>query len=129
MHLPFEIYDVLERKLGRDDAMSVAKSIQDSLTLIDDESREMAKQRKLEVKEELRIELRDELATKVDIAELRAEFSGLRAEFSGLRSTVDTAIIKLDKKFTIMWLLTMFLIILVNQDALRLMAQLFGLVR
>lgn len=32
MNLPLEIYDLLERRLGRDDAMAVAKSIEASLT-------------------------------------------------------------------------------------------------
>lgn len=119
MNLPLEIYDVLERKLGRDDAMSVAKSIQDSLTLIEDQSREIASQRKLEVKHELKVELRDELVTKSDLEAVRL----------ATKADIELSIAKLDKKFTVMWLLTMFLIILINQDALRLMAQLFGLVR
>ncbi|WP_424859125.1 hypothetical protein ACPP3B_12015 [Tepidimonas sp. HKU77] len=60
MNLPLEIYDLLERRLGRDDAMAVAKSIEASLTHIEERSREMAVQRKIEAKEELRIELRSE---------------------------------------------------------------------
>ncbi|MEW6695541.1 MAG: hypothetical protein AB1371_11460 [Pseudomonadota bacterium] len=54
MNLPLEIYDLLERRLGRDDAMAVAKSIEASLTHIEERSREMAVQRKIEAKEELR---------------------------------------------------------------------------
>lgn len=126
MNLPLEIYDVLERKLGRDDAMTVAKSIQESLTHVEDRSREIAAQRKLEIKDELKIELRDELATKADISELRI---ATKSEISELRAATKLDIAHLDKKFTVMWLLTMFLIIFVNQDALRLMAQLIGLTR
>ena len=40
MNLPLEIYDILERKLGRDDAMPVAKAIEESLSHIELRSRE-----------------------------------------------------------------------------------------
>ncbi|KLR56565.1 hypothetical protein, partial [Diaphorobacter sp. J5-51] len=71
MNLPLEIYDLLERRVGRDDAMALAKSIELSLTHMEERSKEMAAQRKLEAKAELRTELRDELATKEDMAKLQ----------------------------------------------------------
>lgn len=111
MNLPLEIFDVLDRKLGRDDAMAVAKSIESSLSHVEEQSREMAAQRKLEVKEELKIELRSELATKEDIARL------------------ETSIVKVDKKFTILWLITIFTVIFLNQNALEFLAKLLGLIK
>lgn len=122
MNLPIEIFDVLDRKLGRDDAMTVAKSIESSLSHIEDRSREVAAQRKLEVKEELKIELRDELATKVDIADVRTELKGDIAELR-------TDFVKLDKKFTVLWLITIFTVIFLNQNALEFLAKLLGLIR
>ncbi|KLR58404.1 hypothetical protein, partial [Diaphorobacter sp. J5-51] len=71
MNLPLEIYDILERKVGRDDAMAVAKCIEVSLVQMGERSKEMAAQCKLEAKDELRIELRNELATKEDLAKLQ----------------------------------------------------------
>jgi len=114
MNLPLEIYDVLERRLGRDDAMAVAKSIQVSLSHIEERSREITVQRKMETKEELKTELRDELATKADIARLEGA------------TKVDIA--KLDKKFTVLWMITIFTVIFLNQNALEFLAKLLGLI-
>jgi hypothetical protein len=120
MNLPIEIYDVLERKLGRDDAMAVAKSIQDSLSHIEERSREIVVQRKMEAKEELKTELRDELATKADIAELigKSDSYATRADLA-----------KMDKKFTVLWLITIFTVIFLNQNALEFLARLLGLIK
>ncbi|WP_424894694.1 hypothetical protein [Tepidimonas sp. HKU79] len=82
MNLPLEIYDLLERRLGRDDAMAVAKSIEASLTHIEERSREMAVQRKIEAKEELRIELRSELATKEDLLAVKEDLLAVREGMS-----------------------------------------------
>lgn len=97
LNLPLDIYDTLERRLGRDDAMVVARSIEASLSHINERSREMADQRKLEAKEELKIELRDELATKADIARLEG--------------TTKADIARLDKKFTVYFMVTIFTVI------------------
>ena len=60
MNLPLEIYDTLERKLGREDAMAIAKSIEKSLGHIEQRSYDVAAQRKLEVREEYRLNVADE---------------------------------------------------------------------
>lgn len=104
MNISLEIYDILERKLGRDDAMAVAKSIEASMSYVEERSREIAVQRKLEVKEELKQELRDELATKADIA-------------------------RLEGKMNVRFVATIAVILLVNKDALMLMAHLLGLIK
>jgi hypothetical protein len=115
MNLPLEIYDILERRLGRDDAMAVAKSIEVSLSHISERSHEMASQRKLEAKEELKVELRDELATKADIARLEG--------------ATKADIVKLDKKFTVYFMVTIFTVIFLNQNALEFLAKLIGLLK
>lgn len=102
MNIPLEVFDLLERRLGREDALAVAKSIEASLTHLEERSKEIAAQRKLEVKEELKRELRDELTTKEDLA-------------------------KLDKKFTVYFLVTIFAVIFVNQNALEFLARLLRL--
>lgn len=111
MNLPLEIYDVLERKLGRDDAMIVAKSIEVSLSHVEERSREIAQQRKLEAKDELKIELRDELATKADLAKVEARFE------------------RLDKKFSLLFAATIFTVIFLNQNALEFLARILGLIK
>ena len=140
MNLPLEIYDILERKLGRDDAMPVAKAIEVAFDRIDERSYELAAQRKLEVKEELKVELRDELATKADIAELRGEINTLRGEIKAdiaeLRgetkvefARIDTRFEKMDKKFTIYFMAIIFTIIATNHDSITLLGKILGLVK
>ena len=122
MSLPLEIYDILERRIGREDAMAVAKSIEVSRAHMADRSKEMAAQRKLEAKDELRVELRDELATKEDMANLKAEFAKLEGQM-GARFE------RMDKKFTLLFAITIFTVIFLNQNALEFLARIFGLLK
>lgn len=120
MNIPFEVFDLLEKRLGRDDALAVAKSIETSLSQIEARSKEIAAQRKLEVKDELKRELRDELATKEDIANVRAE---LKEDIANMRAELA----RLDKKFTVYFLVTIFTVIFLNQNALEFLARLLRL--
>ncbi len=143
MNIPFEVFDLLEKRLGREDALAVARSMEASLTHIEARSREIAAQRKLEVKEELKHELRDELATKEDITHVRAELkedianvrtelkediANLRAELKEDIANLRTELVRLDKKFTIYFLVTIFTVIFLNQNALEFLARLLRLV-
>ena len=144
MNLPLEIYDILERKVGRDDAMAVAKCIEVSLVQMGERSKEMAAQRKLEAKDELRIELRNELATKEDLAKLQgsvkedlAKLQGsVKEDLAKLQGSVkedlakiDARFERMDKKFTNLFLILMFTVIFLNQSALEFLARLIGLVK
>ena len=137
MNLPLEIYDTLERKLGREDAMAIAKSIEKSLGHIEQRSYDVAAQRKLEVREELRVEMRDELATKADMASLRGEMQSematlrgeMQSEMAALRGEMNTRFERLDKKFTLMFGVLVFLIIFLNQNALEFILKVVGILK
>ncbi len=133
MNLPLEIYDILERKVGRDDAMAVAKCIEVSLVQMGERSKEMAAQRKLEAKDELRIELRNELATKEDLAKLQGSVKEDLAKLQGSvkedLAKIDARFERMDKKFTNLFLILMFTVIFLNQSALEFLARLIGLVK
>ena len=122
MNLPLEIYQRLERRLGAEDAMAVTKSIEDALTHLEERSKEVSLLRKLEVREELRIEMRDELATKADIAKLQGYVD---ARFE----QVNTRFERLDKKFTLMFGVLVFLIIFLNQNALEFILKVVGILK
>jgi hypothetical protein len=122
MSLQLEVYDLLEQRLGRDDAMAVAKSIEASLTHIEERSRKMAVERKIEAKEELRIELRSELATKED---LRA----VREDLAKLEGSLREDLVKLDKKFSMYFLTIIFTVIFLNKNALEFLARILGLIK
>ena len=137
MNLPLEIYDTLERKLGREDAMAIAKSIEKSLGHIEQRSYDVAAQRKLEVREELRVEMRDELATKADMASLRGEMQSematlrgeMQSEMAALRGEMNTRFERLDKKFTLMFSGLAFLILFSNQSSLELILKIVGILK
>ncbi len=122
MNLPLEIYQRLERRLGAEDAMAVTKSIEDALTHLEERSKEVSLLRKLEVREELRIEMRDELATKADLAKLQGYVD---ARFE----QVNTRFERLDKKFTLMFGVLVFLIIFLNQNALEFILKVVGILK
>ncbi len=124
MNIPFEVFDLLEKRLGREDALAVAKSIEASLSHIEERSKEIATQRKLEAKDELKRELRDELATKEDLAKLEGS---LREDLAKLEGRMDARFERLDKKFTVYFLVTIFTVIFLNQNALEFLARLLRL--
>ncbi|BCX87765.1 hypothetical protein MIN45_P0132 [Methylomarinovum tepidoasis] len=137
MHVPIEIYQLLEDRLGREEAKKVAESIEVSLAHLEERSREIAAQRKLEAKEELKHELRNELATKEDLANLRTELkedianvrTELKEDIANLRTDVIRMEARLERKFTILWLITLFTIVFLNQNALHFLARLLGLLK
>lgn len=151
MHIPLEVIDLLEERLGREEGRKVAGAIEAALETVEARSFELAAQRKIEVREELRQEMRELLATKEDLADLRAELkediAQVRQELGGVRSelkediaTLRTGIVglgarmgskfaQLDKKFTVLWLVTLFVIVFLNQNALEFLARLLGLMK
>lgn len=122
MNLPIEVFDVFDRKFGREDAIELTKAIESSLTHIEERTYALVTQRKLEAKEELKVELRDELATKADIANLKLEIADVKLDLK-------QDIARLDKKFTVLWLVTIFSVLIVNQNALEFLAKLLGLIK
>jgi multidrug resistance efflux pump len=108
---------------------------------------ELAIQKKLE----LRDELTKELASKADIqvlkteiqtvrAEMQADLQALRAEMQAMGQRLETKIekvrlelkeeiFKLDRKFTILFIILFFTLILVNQNALEFLLKVLGLIK
>jgi hypothetical protein len=107
-------------------AMAVAKSIVASLTYIEERSREIAAQRKLEAKEELRVELRDELSTKEDLAKLGGT---IKEDLAKLEGSMNARFDRMDKKFTVLFMVTIFTVIFLNQNALEFLARILGLIK
>ena len=93
-------YKALEPRLGAESADALVSAIDDAFTELSSRHNGMLLLKKSEIREELRIEMRDELATKADIAKLQGY--------------VDTRFERLDKKFTLMFGVLVFLIIFLN---------------
>ncbi len=101
---------------------------------------ELALQKKLELKDELT----KELASKADLLALRAEMQAMEERLSAkielvrkeLDGKIEREILKLehklniiDRKFTIMFLILLFTLILFNKDALEFLLKVLGLIK
>ncbi|MBI5184125.1 MAG: hypothetical protein HZA01_00115 [Nitrospinae bacterium] len=101
--LPLEIYELLEKKVGRDEAKEVIKIIDASLETIEKKAEGIALQKKLEIKDELT----KELATKADLLVLKAEMSAMKTE---LERRIDN----LNQKLNFMIILMIIALTLMN---------------
>jgi hypothetical protein len=116
--IDLELLQLLEDKLGKEEARKVAKAIE--LGLKD--------------------ELTKELASKADIQVLKAEIQAVRAEMQAMEQRLEAKIekvrlelkeeiLKLDRKFTILFIILLFTLILVNQNALEFLLKVLGLIK
>jgi len=127
--IDLELLQLLEDKLGKETARKVAQAIEIGLEVMEKRAEELAIQKKLE----LRDELTKELASKADIQVLKAEIQTVRAEMQAmearLEAKIEREILKLDRKFTIMFIILFFTLILVNQNALEFLLKVLGLIK
>ena len=127
--IDLELLQLLEDKLGKEEARKVAQAIEIGLEILEKRAEELALQKKLE----LRDELTRELASKADIQVLKAEIQAVRAEMQAmearLEAKIEKEILKLDRKFTIMFIILFFTLILVNQNALEFLLKVLGLIK
>jgi hypothetical protein len=107
----------------------VAQAIELGLEVMEKRAEELAIQKKLE----LRDELTKELASKADIQVLKTEIQTVRVEMQAmearLEAKIEREILKLDRKFTILFIILFFTLILVNQNALEFLLKVLGLIK
>ncbi len=101
--IDLELLQLLEDKLGKETARKVAQAIELGLEILEKRAEELAIQKKLE----LRDELVKELASKADLQILRAEIQAMEAR-------IEREILRLDRKFTILFIILFFTLVLVN---------------
>jgi len=149
--IDLELLQLLEDKLGKEAARKVAQAIEVGLEVLEKRAEELAIQKKLE----LRDELTKELASKADLLALRAEMQAMeerlsakielvRKELSGeidkvkteldgkidkVRAELREEILRLDRKFTILFIILFFTLILVNQNVLEFLLKVLGLIK
>lgn len=154
--LPLEVYEVFERKFGKEDAKKVVKSLETTISDVTEYKWKVTKDELLdairkefvtrELFEERINTLRTELLGRVEKGEAellgrmekgevellgrmeknKIELEG-KIEKEGLR--LENKIVTLDRKFTIMFIILFFTIIFLNQNALEFLARVFGLIR
>lgn len=134
--IDLELLQLLEDKLGKETARKVAQAIEIGLEVIEKRAEELAIQKKLEPRDELT----KELANKADLLALKAEMQAMEAKLEAkiekVRSELKEEIFKLehklniiDRKFTIMFIILFFTLILVNQNALEFLLKVLGLIK
>ncbi|WP_299199029.1 hypothetical protein [Thermocrinis sp.] len=127
--IDLELLQLLEDKLGKETARKVAQAIELGLEVMEKRAEELALQKKLELKDELT----KELASKADIQVLKAEIQAVRAEVQAmearLEAKIEKEILRLDRKFTILFIILFFTLILVNQNALEFLLKVLGVIK
>jgi hypothetical protein len=117
--IDYELLEKLEQKVGKEKAKKIAQTIEIIYNELDKKSESLAQQKKLELKDELT----KELATKADLILVKTE---LEAKIDKEVLKLQNDIQKLDKKFTIMFIILAFLIIFINKDAIELIIKLLS---
>ena len=127
--IDLELLQLLEDKLGKETARKVAQAIELGLEVMEKRAEELAIQKKLELKDELT----KELASKADIQVLKAEIQAVRTKMQAMESRLEAKIqkeiLRLDRKFTILFIILFFTLILVNQNALEFLLKVLGLIK
>jgi multidrug resistance efflux pump len=156
--IDLELLQLLEDKLGKEEARKVAKAIELGLEILEKRAEELAIQKKLEFKDELT----KELASKADIQVLKTEIQAVRAEMQAMeqrleakielvrrelsgeidkvkteldskidkvRAELREEILRLDRKFTVLFIILFFTLILFNQNALEFLLKVLGLIK
>ncbi len=113
--IDLELLQLLENKLGKETARKVAQAIELGLEVMEKRVEELVLQKKLELKDELT----KELASKADLQILRAEIQAMEAK-------IEREILRLDRKFTILFIILFFTLILFNQNSLEFLLKVFG---
>ena len=126
--IDYELLEKLEQKVGKEEAKKIAQTIELIYNELDKKSEVLAQQKKLELKDELT----KELATKADIDMVYQKLELLKTELEAkieishkeLEAKIEKEILKIDRKFTIMFMILAFLIIFINKDAIELIIKL-----
>jgi len=116
--LPIDIFRLLEDKIGREEAIKVSSAIELSLETIENKAKDIALQKKLELKDELS----KELATKADLQLVRAEIQQVKTELEA----------KIDKSFAqskLYFVILLCAILITNPKSLELIAKILGVIK
>jgi hypothetical protein len=92
---PIETYAILEKQLGQEAALNLARTVEQAAIVMQKEANDLAQQKKIE----LRDEMNKELASKADLALVRQELIG----------KIDAVEARLERKMTVYLVITILL--------------------
>jgi hypothetical protein len=117
--IPLEIYQMLEKVLGKEDAQKAVEILQKSIN----ESLESSEEKlKISISEDLK----KELASKYDIELLRQEMRTLEVEF---KKKIEITRLEFKKDLRIAVIILIAIIAILNQNSLEFLAKLTGIVK
>jgi hypothetical protein len=117
--IPLEIYRMLEKVLGKEDAQKAVQILQKSIN----ESLESSEEKlKISISEELK----KELASKYDVELLRQEMKTLEVEF---KKEIEITRLEFKKDLRIAVIILIAIIVVLNQNSLEFLAKLIGIVK
>jgi hypothetical protein len=131
--IPLEIYQMLEKVLGKEDAQKAVEILQKSIN----ESLESSEEKlKISISEELK----KELASKYDIELLRQEMKTLEVEFKKeldvvrkeidiVRKEIEITRLEFKKDLRIAVIILIAIVVILNQNSLEFLAKLIGIVK
>jgi hypothetical protein len=115
--IDYELLEKLEQKVGKEEAKKIAQTTELIYDELDKKLESLAQKKKIELKDELT----KELATKADLEILKTELEAkIEISHKELEAKIEKGILKIDRKFTIMFIILAFLIIFINKDAVKL---------
>jgi len=135
-----ETLQFFEDRLGKEEGRKAAEVLERAYEEMEKKAESLALQKKLELKDELT----KELATKEDIARLEGMIKSestrlegmMKFEIARLEGKMESELLKIsketlriDKKFTIMFILIFFAVIFINQNAIEFILKVFNLVK
>ena len=126
--VPLELYELFEKKLGKEEAKKAIKLVEGALQTIE----EQAKAQKPLLKAEIREELRKELATKEDIALVRQEIEVVRQEIEVVRQEVrnlDQKIEFVRREMRILFYVLLAFMFLLNKGTVEFAFKVLGLLK
>jgi hypothetical protein len=117
--IPLEVYQMLEKVLGKEDAQKAVQILQKSIN----ESLESSEEKlKISISEELK----KELASKYDVELLRQEMKTLEVE---LKKEIEITRLEFKKDLRIAVIILIAIIVILNQNSLEFLAKLIGIVK
>ncbi len=123
--LPYEVYELLEKKLGKEEAKEIGKTIEKVLETIE----EKAKQEKEIAKVQLKEELKNELATKEDIKLLEQKIETVYERIETVRQEFKGEIRTLEWKMKLWIAVVIFLILFTNRQTIELLLKVIGVLK
>ena len=131
--ISIDLYQQIEQQHGKELAAQFSKTVEAAFVQMEEQGKALAAQKKIELKDELTKELVTKAEFAGEMKALREEIKTLDARFQGelktLRAELELKIERLDRKFTVMFIVLFFTTIFVNKETLSFFLRVIGVLK